>query len=328
MTSELGSNPWVPIVSTRVRRTGRVNSTGDERRGAVRHRDSANSTQLKTHTDTGSSLRFADIPPRSRDTACAKAKRGPAPKKGCKLVYHSENPFLRPPQAKKNFRTVNAFFADNSALISVYQMGAMDLTTNARLAFLHHLIKEPALNELRTNEQLGYIVHTSIKTSGDNIKGLLFLIQSDAYDPIHLDERVEAFLERFRTRLVDMEAEEFDTNIQAVKKNFLEKNKNLGEESSKYWSVITDKSYVFRKWTIIGEEVGKITKDEVLEFFDKFVAAGAPFRSKIATQVCAKQHESTVDAPVPEGAVLINDPQTFQKEMPLFPLRPKVDVAD
>ena len=217
---------------------------------------------------------------------------------------------------------------NNSALISVYQMGAMDLTTNARLAFLHHLIKEPAFNELRTNEQLGYIVHTSIKTSGDNIKGLLFLIQSDAYDPIHLDERVEAFLERFRTRLVDMEAEEFDTNIQAVKKNFLEKNKNLGEESSKYWSVITDKSYVFRKWTIIGEEVGKITKDEVLEFFDKFVAAGAPFRSKFATQVCAKQHESTVDAPVPEGAVLINDPQTFQKEMPLFPLRPKVDVAD
>ena len=215
---------------------------------------------------------------------------------------------------------------NNSALVSVYQMGPMDLATNSVLAFLHHLVKEPAFNELRTNEQLGYIVHTSIKTSGDNIKGLLFLIQSDVRDPNYLDERVEAFLERFRTRLVEMEAEEFDTNIQAVKKNFLEKNKNLGEESSKYWAVITDKSYVFRKWTIIGEEVGKITKDQVIAFYDKFIAAGAPCRSKFATQVCAKQHESAMDAPVPEGAVLITNPQEFQREMPLFPLRPKVDV--
>jgi insulysin len=217
---------------------------------------------------------------------------------------------------------------NNSALVSVYQMGPMDLATNSILAFLHHLVKEPAFNELRTNEQLGYIVHTSIKTSGDNIKGLLFLIQSDGYDPNHLDERVEAFLVRFRTRLVEMEAEEFDTNIQAVKKNFLEKNKNLGEESSKYWSVIGEKSYIFRKWTIIGEEVGKITKDRTIDFFDKFIAAGGPCRSKFAAQVCAKQHESALAAPVPDGGVLITDPQTFQCEMPLFPLRSTVDVTN
>ena len=115
----------------------------------------------------------------------------------------------------------------NSAVKVLYQIGPMELKTNATLAFLSHLVKEPAFNELRTEEQLGYIVHSSIDTAGDNIKGLLFLIQSDAFDPVHLDSRVEAFVDRFRKRIVDMSAQEFQTNVDAVVKSFLEKVRRL-----------------------------------------------------------------------------------------------------
>ena len=214
----------------------------------------------------------------------------------------------------------------NSCLCSIYQMGPMDLSTNAMLAFLHHLIKEPAFNELRTNEQLGYIVHAGIKTSGDDIKGLLFLIQSDGYNPIHLDERVEAFLHRFRSRLADMSADEFKSNISAVVSLFLEKNKNLSEESSKYWNVITNQSYIFRKHDIIGEEVRKLTPEGTLRFFDKYLAAGAPTRSKFAVQVFASQHQSTMDRDVPDESSLVSEPFDFKRTMHLFPLPAKVDV--
>jgi insulysin len=111
----------------------------------------------------------------------------------------------------------------NSSVKVLYQIGPMELSANATLAFIAHLVKEPAFNELRTEEQLGYIVHTSIDTAGDDIKGLLFLIQSDAFDPVHLDSRVEAFVDRFRSKIVDMSAEEFQTNVEAVVKSFLEK---------------------------------------------------------------------------------------------------------
>ena len=43
----------------------------------------------------------------------------------------------------------------NSAIKVLYQIGPMDLKTNATLAFLAHLIKEPAFNILRTEETLG-----------------------------------------------------------------------------------------------------------------------------------------------------------------------------
>ncbi len=111
----------------------------------------------------------------------------------------------------------------NSCAQLILQLGFLGLEENATLAFLHHLLKEPAFNQLRTEEQLGYIVHTSIKTSGHNIKNLLFLIQSDSFDPIHVESRIEAFLARFRPRIQNMTREDFETNITAVVASFLEK---------------------------------------------------------------------------------------------------------
>lgn len=111
----------------------------------------------------------------------------------------------------------------NSCTYLLLQMGPMALEDNAKLAFLHHLMKEPFFNQLRTEEQLGYIVHTSIKTSGYDIKSLLFLIQSDGFDPIHVDQRIEEFLVRFRLRIQTMSKEDFETNVNAVVASFLEK---------------------------------------------------------------------------------------------------------
>lgn len=111
----------------------------------------------------------------------------------------------------------------NSAVQILFQMGPLWLGENASLAFLQHLIREPAFNQLRTEEQLGYIVHSSVKTSGDNVKGLLFLIQSDGFDPPHVESRIEHFLANFRERIVAMEPGEFQSNVDALVSSFLEK---------------------------------------------------------------------------------------------------------
>jgi hypothetical protein len=105
----------------------------------------------------------------------------------------------------------------------ILQMGALDLETNSTLALFAHLIREPAFNQLRTEEQLGYIVHSSIKTSGDHIKGLLILIQSDSFNPYHVEERIEIFLASFRQRIVEMSESDFQTFVDTVVASFLEK---------------------------------------------------------------------------------------------------------
>jgi len=231
-------------------------------------------------------------------------------------------------------------------------MGALDLETNSTLALFAQLIREPAFNQLRTEEQLGYIVHSSIKTSGDHIKGLLILIQSDSFNPYHVEERIEIFLASFRQRIVEMSESDFQTFVDTVVASFLEKNKNLGEESSRYWHVILNKTFDFSRYQKIADHVKKHTKIQVLRFYDKYIAANAPCRHKLCVHVVAKQHEEEGDeAPAPaesqdnndapeeekqEGtkvgnlelskAIHIKDPLEFRRSMPLFSMPAKTDV--
>jgi len=215
----------------------------------------------------------------------------------------------------------------NSCTQVLLQMGSIELEDNATLAFLHHLVKEPAFNQLRTEEQLGYIVHTSIKTSGYNIKSLLFLIQSEGFDPIHVESRIEEFLIRFRPRIQNMTKEDFETNVNAVVASFLEKNKNLGEESTRYWHVMMNQSYQFQRLQKLAEHVKLLTKDRVLQFFDKYIAASAPNRRKLCVQVFAKQHAEKMGDAVPESVVLVRDPALFKRSMSLYPLPPEVEIS-
>uniref|UniRef100_A0A7S4JUU6 Insulin-degrading enzyme n=2 Tax=Odontella aurita TaxID=265563 RepID=A0A7S4JUU6_9STRA len=227
----------------------------------------------------------------------------------------------------------------NSCLENIYQIGRVSLRDNAKLAFLNHLLQEPAFNELRTQEQLGYIVHCSIKTSGDDVKGLLILIMSDSYHPSYLDDRVEAFLDRFRSKLVRQSVDEFNSNVDAVVTNFFEKNKNLGEESSKYWSGINDEKYVFRKYKLIGEEVQSLTREDVLRFYDRYVAQGGRGRSKLSVRVVSKAHKEKMESDgegkgkddnEEESATTTiigeDDVVNFQRSMPLHSLPDGVDV--
>lgn len=216
----------------------------------------------------------------------------------------------------------------NSCVEIILQMGVLDMVTNAKLAFINHLVREPAFNQLRTEEQLGYIVHTSVKTSGDNIKGLLFLIQSDSFDPDHVEGRIENFIANFRGRIVKMSSEDFQTNVDTVVASFLEKNKNLGEESSRYWHVIQNQTYQFKRLQMIAEHVKSLKKDQVLQFFDKYVAANGPFRHKLCIQVVAKQHEdaATNDDLLSKDIVRIESPSEFKRSMPLLPMPPKVST--
>ena len=215
----------------------------------------------------------------------------------------------------------------NSCIEFLLQIGPLNLKDVSILALVHQLLKEPAFNELRTNEQLGYIVHTTIKTNGDDVKGLLFLIQSDSFDPIYMDERIEAFLVRLRSKIMEMTEEEFQSNIQSLRQIFMEKNKNMGEESNKYWNAICNNHYLFKRIQLIATHLKSISKIQVLRFFDRYFVKDAPNRRKLSMQVFAKQHLERYQVAVAEGVTLIfpEDIDEFQQSRTLFPLAPKVD---
>jgi insulysin len=199
---------------------------------------------------------------------------------------------------------------------------------NAMLSLMHHLLREPAFNQLRTEESLGYIVHTAIKTSGDRVKGLLIVVQGDAFDPIHMEGRIEAFLEAFRTKLVALSSNEFQENVESVYQNLTEKSKNLGEESTKYWNACLSQDYNFLRLNEIADHCKALTKIDILRFFDRYILASSPFRRKLSVQVFGKEcAEKMVTAPT-DLRLVISDPREFISTQSLFSVQPTVMIDD
>ena len=57
---------------------------------------------------------------------------------------------------------------------------------------IDNLIQPQFYNELRTTQQLGYIVNSGI-TLLEKTLGLIFMVQSGEYDAEILEKRIEAF---------------------------------------------------------------------------------------------------------------------------------------
>eukprot|EP01083_Nonionella_stella_P234611 825745_1 len=116
-----------------------------------------------------------------------------------------------------------------------------------------------------------------------------------------------------------MNQEEFQKNIVAVCQSLREKNKNIGEETSKYWHALTNKSYEFKRLDLIADEVEKVEKNEVLQIFDKFIAVDGPRRKKLSVQVFAEQHMEKFDDPVSD-AILLKNVEEMKRSADLYGL--------
>jgi insulysin len=127
----------------------------------------------------------------------------------------------------------------NSSLASFIYLGDLsDARLRVTAALLVQLLTEPAFNVLRTQEQLGYIVHCSQAVlARDTHAGLKFTVQSERR-PAYLEERVDAFLAGQATRLAEMTADEFAEQKAGLKRKWLERLKNMRDEANRFWKYI------------------------------------------------------------------------------------------
>ena len=234
----------------------------------------------------------------------------------------------------------------NSVLQVIFQMGDLSLQERAHLAFIQHVMKEPAFHQLRTEEQLGYIVHTSPHTSGASIKGLQLLIQSDMYDPIYLESRVQVFLQAFRSKvLVVPERDEavlgsymhdFQRNIKAVVKALLDKPKNLLQESTILWDTIGKRQYKFHARKEIAKFVEALTPTSVLEFFDRHIVVPKDpdeddskyaTNKKLSVHVFGSNHlEALMDVKNRAEILTLESAAAWKRSMELFPAAPSAEL--
>jgi len=208
----------------------------------------------------------------------------------------------------------------NSAILNYYQIGPENIEEDVVIDLLAQIIKEPFYNQLRTIEQLGYLVWSGIR-SENGIQGFRAILQSQVKDPVGLDERVESFLLEFRGGpLLQMTPEEFFTYVAAVISKKEEKDKTLRKQALRYWREIITHKFLFKRVEQEVVELKKLTKEQLLAFFDKFIAATGSHRSKLSSQVFGNKHPLVRQPSTDRVKFIEISPTIFKRSMPLYPV--------
>jgi insulysin len=169
----------------------------------------------------------------------------------------------------------------------------MDLDLRARAQLFGQMTDEPAFDQLRTKEQLGYVVWSGVRPAAVTM-GYRVLIQSER-DPDYLESRINSFLLKFKSDLELMSDEDFEGHKRSLINKRLEKLKNLDFETNRLWAYISGEYLNFHQ---VDRDVGTIrqlTKDDMKQFYEQYIDPESPRRRKVSIHL-----EAQASSEVPE----------------------------
>lgn len=202
------------------------------------------------------------------------------------------------------------------------------------LDLVSHMAYNSAYGQLRTREQLGYIVSAHTRKTTGGAWGLTVVVQSSNAPPEVLEERIEAWLKTFRQELEDMTPESLAMEANGVASQLMEGHTKLSQEVGSAWGEIVateacaegmttpafdrldrladelkllDGSEKTADATTVNGNARKtpeILKTRILEFVDQFYVAEAPERRALVSRVYNHTLRAEYEASLEEPGVL------------------------
>ncbi len=155
----------------------------------------------------------------------------------------------------------------DSAILMYYQGEEANFRERALYALLAQVLDAPFFRVLRTEKQLGYIVHSN-NLPMYQLPGVAMSIQSPNTDPALLQRHIDKFLKDFLVDLSTMDEESFEQHKNALISKLTQKPKNVAELGSRFWQDIRVKNTNFNSLQRVSLEVEKITRTGLMKFYE------------------------------------------------------------
>jgi insulysin len=140
---------------------------------------------------------------------------------------------------------------NNSVFRKDYTIGLATPENRVAAAVLQNLIQAPYYSEMRTRQQLGYVVWSFTFERDDEVR-LGFVIQSGDYDPLELVGRSDTLIASFPDLLREMPDEAFAQAKAAVRSELEIKPKTIAEKASRFFKLAYDHG---ANWSRIEESL-------------------------------------------------------------------------
>ncbi|TDB01265.1 insulinase family protein [Halomonas marinisediminis] len=161
---------------------------------------------------------------------------------------------------------------EESILLRYLQGPDRSLDSQARLALLGQLIDTPFYQRLRTEQQLGYVVHAGYSPMLD-APGLALLVQSPETDSESIADHMDRFLQSFGATLETLDEEALAPYRQAVHAELTRRDTSLSGRTNRLWRTLAYGDTEFERRDKLAERVLAITADELREAWTALLAS-------------------------------------------------------
>lgn len=198
----------------------------------------------------------------------------------------------------KGSETIKCFAKDpndpNSAVEVYFQVGKDNTEDRVAVDLLMEMMYEPLYDQIRTKDQFGYSVSCDSRWT-NGVIGMQFQVVTASKTAQEAENRIEQFIKDYRQIIVNMKEEDFMHHLIGLSQQKLEMFNSLREETGHYWSEIRDGRYL---WEVNREEVlylTTLTKQKILESYDKWLAPESKTRCRFAVLVVNGESKSELE---------------------------------
>ena len=183
-----------------------------------------------------------------------------------KMTFEQQNSF---PKVKfLNNISINHPNKDetNSCLTITYSLGSFEPLKWVHTFLSYLILEQPFYDELRTKKQLGYLVKFTMANTGDNYY-LVQKIQSNKKC-----SEIKKEIDIFNKNIINILNKENLDEWKVSARNYLEeKDNNVSDIFSKFYSEIISRKYLFDRKTILLKQLDLVTNESLIIFINEYM---------------------------------------------------------
>lgn len=158
----------------------------------------------------------------------------------------------------------------DSALLQAWFGQAKSDEEQAQLAVLNSLFGNDFFMQLRTHEQLGYVV-TSFSYAVDDVPGFIMLVQSSNTDLPGIKSSMDKFRNEYLAKLKALDGQEVEQAKQALIANLLEKPSDFYSEAEKFSHEFWNAKYKFDARDRQLAALKTVTKADLVKIYESLL---------------------------------------------------------
>ncbi|CAF0834979.1 unnamed protein product [Rotaria sordida] len=197
-------------------------------------------------------------------------------------MWFNQRELILPDGCNYAYTMFNDAYKLNSIIIYL-QCFQETLENNALLGLFSYLVKQPCFNQLRTKEQLGYIINSQLWRSC-GVQGFSVTVQS-ARELGYINQRIELFIDSIRDYIMTMSDELFKKQREGYIVKKVEIPKNMHDQGNQFWNEIISHQFYFDRPPLETEIIKTLERDDLLRFYDHYISPRSIYRRKLSVHV-------------------------------------------